>query len=82
MLHGEADPMVPPEQAEGFKKEMDTAEVDYTFVGYPGAKHAFTDEAATEKGKKFDMPLEYDAEADEKSWAETVRFLAEVFPAG
>ena len=82
VLHGEADPMVPPEQAEGFKKEMDTAEVDYTFVGYPGAKHAFTDEAATEKGKKFDMPLEYDAEADEKSWAETVKFLAEVFPAG
>jgi dienelactone hydrolase len=39
------------------EKEMEVAEVDYVFIEYPGAKHAFTDEAATEKGKKHKMPL-------------------------
>jgi len=82
VLHGEADPMVPPEQVEGFKKEMDAAEVDFSFIAYPGAKHAFTDEEATAKGQKFEMPLEYNAEADEKSWAALVEFLSEVFPTG
>lgn len=80
VLHGEADPLVPPEQVAAFKKEMEAAEVDYTFIAYPGAKHAFTDEAATEKGKKFDMPLEYNAEADEKSWEEMTKFLAALYP--
>ena len=81
VLHGAADLMVPPEQVAAFKKEMEAAEVDYRFVAYEGAKHAFTNEAATEKGKKFEMPLEYDAEADTKSWAEMQKFLVEIFPA-
>lgn len=51
-------------------------------IAYPGAKHAFTDEAATAKGKKFEMPLEYNAEADENSWAEMTKFLAEIYPPG
>ena len=51
-------------------------------ITYPGAKHAFTDEAATAKGKKFEMPLEYNAEADENSWAEMTKFLAEIYPPG
>jgi dienelactone hydrolase len=82
VLHGAEDPMVPPEQVAAFKKEMDAAEVDYTFIAYPGAKHAFTNEAATEKGKKHKMPLEYNAQADEQSWAEMSKFLTELFPPG
>ncbi len=80
VLHGAADPMVPPEQVAAFKTEMEAADVDYRFVAYDGAKHAFTNEAATEKGKKFEMPLAYDAEADAQSWAEMQRFLTEIFP--
>ena len=72
--------MVPPEQVAAFKKEMDAAEVAYTFIAYPGAKHAFTNEAATELGKKHKMPLEYNAQADEQSWAEMSKFLTELFP--
>jgi dienelactone hydrolase len=80
VLHGEDDPLVPPEQVAAFKEEMEAAGVDYTFIAYPGAKHAFTDESATEKGKKFGMPLEYNAEADEKSWEEMTKFLAALYP--
>ena len=80
VLHGAEDPLVPPEQVIAFKKEMEVAEVDYVFIEYPGAKHAFTDQAATEKGKKHKMPLEYDAKADEQSWAEMSKFLEALFP--
>ncbi|HSP01426.1 MAG TPA: dienelactone hydrolase family protein, partial [Thioalkalivibrio sp.] len=67
------------EQVEGFKKEMDAAGVDYHFVGYDGATHSFTNPAADEAAKKFGMPVGYNAEADQKSWAELERFLTEIF---
>ena len=81
VLHGADDPLVPPEQVAAFKREMDAAEVDYTFIAYPGAKHAFTDEAATDKGKKFNMPLEYNEQADLESWEEMIKFFAALYPA-
>jgi dienelactone hydrolase len=79
VMHGEADPFVKPEDVDGFKKEMAAAEADMKFIGYPGAKHAFTNPAATENGKKFELPLEYNAEADKKSWAELETFLGALF---
>jgi dienelactone hydrolase len=78
VLNGAADPFVKPDQIEAFKKEMQTARVTYTFIDYPGALHAFTNPAATENGKKFKLPLAYDADADKKSWAEMQRFLQTV----
>ena len=80
VLHGAEDPLVPQEQVTAFKKEMEVAEVDYTFIEYPGAKHAFTDQAATKKGKKHNMPLAYDEKADQQSWAEMTKFLEQLFP--
>jgi dienelactone hydrolase len=78
VLNGAADPFVKPDQIAAFKKEMQDAEVTYTFIDYPGAVHAFTNPAATENGKKFNLPLAYDADADKKSWAEMQRFLQTV----
>jgi dienelactone hydrolase len=80
VLHGADDPMVPEEQIAAFKREMEAAEVDYTFIAYPGAKHAFTNEAATANGKKFGMPIEYSEEADKQSWAEMTKFLSALYP--
>jgi dienelactone hydrolase len=79
VAHGNADPFVPAEQVEAFKKEMEAAGADMKFFGYDGAKHAFTNPAATDNGKKFDLPLEYNEEADKKSWAELEKFLKEIF---
>ncbi len=81
VLHGADDPFVPKEQVAAFKKEMDAAGVDYAFVEYPGAVHAFTNPAATENGKKFNLPLAYNEEVDKKSWAELERFLKALFTA-
>jgi dienelactone hydrolase len=79
VLNGAADPFVKPEQIETFKKEMDAAKVDYKFINYPGAVHAFTNPEATEAGKKFNLPLAYNAEADKESKAEAAKFFQDVF---
>jgi dienelactone hydrolase len=78
-LNGAADPFVSADSIAAFKKEMDAAKVDYKFIDYPGAVHAFTNPDATEKGKKFNLPLAYDAEADRQSKAEAGKFFAEAF---
>lgn len=78
---GAADPMAPAELVETFKHEMDAAKVDYKIVSYPGVKHSFTNPDANEYGKKFNMPLAYDAEADKDSWTQTQAFLANAFGA-
>ncbi len=79
VLNGAADPFVPAEQIAQFKKEMDGAGVDYKFISYERAKHAFTNPEADTFGKKFNMPLEYNARADEQSWAEMQRFFKKIF---
>jgi dienelactone hydrolase len=78
VLNGAADPFVKAEQIAAFKKEMQDAGVTFKFIDYPGAVHAFTNPAATENGKKFNLPLAYDADADKKSWAEMQGFLQTV----
>jgi dienelactone hydrolase len=79
VLNGEADPFTTPEQIAAFKQEMEQAGANYQFISYPGAKHAFTNPAADYLGKKFELPLAYNKEADEASWKEMKRFLSQVF---
>ncbi len=79
VCHGEADKFVTPEQVASFKKSMDSAGVDYTFKSYPNATHAFTNLAATETGKKFNMPIEYNAAADSASWNDMKDFFKKIF---
>jgi dienelactone hydrolase len=79
VLNGAEDAMVPAEQIAAFKKEMESARVDYRLVNYPGAKHSFTNPDADANGAKFNMPLAYNAKADQESWAELQAFLKLVF---
>jgi dienelactone hydrolase len=79
VLNGDADPFVKPEQIAAFKSEMKDAAVDYKFIGYPGAKHSFTNPEAGSFGQKFNLPLEYNAEADRQSWNELQKFFTRIF---
>ena len=79
VLNGAADPFVKAEQIETFKNEMKSAGVDYTFINYEGAKHAFTNPEADQYGKQFGMPLAYNKEADAQSWKTMQGFLQQVF---
>lgn len=75
VLNGKADPFVKAESITAFKKEMKAAKVDYKFISYPNAKHAFTNPEADALGNKFKIPLAYNAKADQKSWLEMKKFL-------
>jgi dienelactone hydrolase len=79
VLHGGADKFSTPEQIEAFKKEMTAAGADFRFITYPGALHSFTNPDADALGKKFNMPIGYNAQADKQSWEELKKFLKEIF---
>jgi dienelactone hydrolase len=79
VLTGGDDKFVPPEQIEGFEKEMKAARADYRVISYPGALHSFTNPDADDYAKKFNMPIGYNATADKESWAEMQKFFKEVF---
>jgi len=79
VFNGADDPFVKAEQIEAFKQEMEAAGVDYKFVNYPGAVHSFTNPDADTFGKKFKLPLAYNAEADKDSWQQTQAFFREIF---
>ncbi len=79
VLHGEDDQFVKPEQVEKFKELMKNEKVDFEIVTYPNAKHSFTVPEADANAKKFNIPIEYNAEADKKSWAKMEEFLKKVF---
>ena len=76
ILNGADDPFVKREQYDALKKDFDAAKVDYRIIEYPGAVHAFTNPEATELGKKFNLPLRYDAKVDQEATAEATKFLA------
>ena len=79
VCHGSADSMIPKEKVTQFKKEMETAGVNYKFISYPSALHGFTNPQATENGKKFSIPIAYNEQADKASWEEMQKFFNQIF---
>ena len=79
VFNGADDKLVTAEAIESFKKEMTEAKAHFRFVNLPGAVHSFTNPDADELGKKFNLPIAYNAAADRKSWAELEGFLKEAF---
>jgi len=79
VFQGTNDPFVKPEDIETLKRDMATAGVDFRFVSYPGVKHSFTNPDATELGKRFGLPLVYDAHADQDSWRKMQAFFKQIF---
>lgn len=74
VLHGEADPFVPPLEVKEFKQEMDELKADYQFIAYPGAVHGFTNPM-----NKGAIPgALYNKEADEESWEAMKTFLSQI----
>ena len=79
ICHGEADGFVPEAQVASFRKKLDSIGASYTFKSYANATHAFTNPKATETGKKFEMPIEYNAAADSASWKDMKAFFDKIF---
>ncbi len=76
---GGADPFNPKKKVDAFEDAMKAAKVDYKVISYPGAEHSFTNPAADSLGKKFKLPIAYNKQADEKSWAAMQNFFDQIF---
>lgn len=76
VLHGADDPHVPAAQVADFQAEMRNAGVDWQFVAYGGAVHAFTDYRL---GTDPAAGAAYNAVVAKRSWTAMADFLAELF---
>jgi dienelactone hydrolase len=78
VLHGADDKFIPAQQIEAFHQEMKAADAGFRLISYPGALHSFTNPEADALGKKYNMPIAYNAQADKESWSEMRGFLSTV----
>ena len=79
VCHGNDDKFVSAADVAKFRKQMDSIGASYTFIGYEGATHAFTNPASTANGEKFKMPIAYNGKADTASWDAMKTFFAGLF---
>jgi dienelactone hydrolase len=76
VCQGADDKFSPLSAIPNFKNELDAVGASYSVKEYPGATHAFTNPAATEAGKKFNIPIAYNPDADKNSWNDMKDFFA------
>jgi dienelactone hydrolase len=76
VLHGRDDSFVPPDVVNNFQDKLDAAGANWELVTYSGARHGWTNPDAGQYG----IPnLQYDAQADARSWSRMQDFFAELF---
>ncbi|MCK8524085.1 dienelactone hydrolase family protein [Aquimarina sp. D1M17] len=79
VCNGADDPFVSVESVNAFKGALDSLKADYKYIAYENTTHSFTSKAADSLGKKFNLPLAYNKDADEKSWNALQELLKEAF---
>jgi dienelactone hydrolase len=75
-LHGQDDPMVPPEQVLDFENEMSAAGADWQVHAYGGTVHAFTNPGANDPA----FGTVYNPVADKRASQSIENFFNEIFP--
>ncbi len=79
VCHGASDKFVSMDDYNTLKRQLDSIGADNTFRVYANATHAFTNPEATRIGKEFNMPIEYNADADRDSWNDMKVFFERIF---
>jgi dienelactone hydrolase len=81
ICHGAIDPFESKADIDAFKKAIDDAKLDYQFIMYAGAIHAFTNPEADQVARENGLTgkIGYNAEADHRSWRHMQDFFAEIF---
>lgn len=72
VLHGNEDPLVPPEQVREFTDEMNAAQADWQLVSFSHTMHAFTRPGAADP----DNGIAYNERSDQRAWKMMQDFLA------
>jgi dienelactone hydrolase len=84
ICHGALDPSLKRPEIDAYIKSLDDARIDYEFVQYAGALHAFTNpesDANAEKNPGMKGFIGYSPTADHRSWADMQVFFNEIFAA-
>jgi len=76
VAHGNADGFIPKERVTQFKTALDGSGIDWQMVSYGDTRHAFTNPDAGSYGVGG---LQYNADADRRSWKHMQDFFAEIF---
>ncbi len=79
VCNGADDPFVSRESIVAFKTALDSIGATYEYIAYPGVKHSYTSKEADANGEKFNLPLAYNDDANQKSWESLQKLLKEVF---
>lgn len=82
ICHGGADPLVTADAVAAFKTSLEEHKIDYQFIAYAGAVHAFTNPDADKVGAQAGLKgIGYNAAADRRSWQHMQDFFGEIFAA-
>jgi dienelactone hydrolase len=76
VLHGQADSFIAPEVVTNFQNKLEEAGANWEMDIYGGARHGFTNPDVGDYG--IDN-LQYDAQADARSWQRMQSFFDEIF---
>jgi len=82
ICNGGIDPSVKPEDLDAYLKSLNDTKIDYRFVQYAGALHAFTNpgaDAIAEANPGMKGFVGYSPSADRRSWEDMRAFFAELF---
>ncbi len=80
VMNGSEDSFLKSDEVATFMKEMMDANVDATYINLSGIKHSYTNKKADEFRSKFGIKnLEYNKEADERTWKRMQEFFDRVF---
>jgi len=80
ICHGAIDPFTKPEAVEAFKKSLDDGHIDYQFIIYANALHAFTNPDADALHASAGLAgIGYNEAAARHSWQHMKLFFDEIF---
>jgi dienelactone hydrolase len=82
ICHGALDPSMKQERIDAYLKSMNDGKLDYRFVVYAGAYHAFTNPESDANAVKFPAMkgfIGYSPTADRRSWQDMQDFFNEIF---
>jgi dienelactone hydrolase len=77
ICHGAVDPLVKPGEVDTLQRQFEAAKVDYVFVAYAGALHAFTDRTVDARNI---ATSKYNANADHRSWEHMASLFEDKLP--
>lgn len=80
-LNGAIDPLVKTSDRDALEKSLEVAKIDYQWIDYAGALHAFSNPGATKLAEANSMAaaVGYNPVAAKRSWQHMRLFLSELF---